>query len=203
MGSLSPSSDLDIIANLRIEDLFSNQYFEHESPAGNSAPDLAEKIGYKYLIIGENLALGNFSGGEEIVSAWMESPGHKANILNERYKELGVAVKEGLFKGENMIMAVQIFALPEAFCSKPSPDTKLLIDSMAVSIKAMQIDAQLTYENLNITKDDPDVDKSYYNQKVQEYNYFAKKVNDAIISLKGIIDYYNIEVAKYNSCISS
>ena len=193
---------LDIVASLKADDLFANQYFEHISPGGQSVSDLARNNGYDYLLIGENLALGNFNNDQDIVSAWMESPGHKANILNEKYTEVGVAVKEGIYDGENTIIAVQVFGLPLKSCGKPNSEIKVIIDSSSVSIKQMQAQALLMYENLDTIKNNPNVDSSYYNQKIQEYNYYAKKINDAVLALKGMIDIYNTGVSSYNSCIN-
>ncbi len=194
---------LDRIASLRADDLFANQYFEHESPDGKSAPELAPVVGYKYLYIGENLAMGDFYTDAEIVKAWMDSPGHKANILNDKYTELGVAVKEGEYKGGTTVIAVQIFGRPLANCAEPSVQIKALIDSSVASVRKMQTDALAKYNELNVMKVNPLTDKALYTKKAQEYNYFAKTVNDASAALKGIIDFYNIEVNKYNSCINS
>ncbi len=151
---LSSNPILDYLANLRVNDLFANQYFEHISPSGQSVATLAQKNNYEYILIGENLALGNFGSDQQIVSAWMESNGHKANILNEKYTELGVAVKEGIFNGEKVIIAVQIFGRPLSVCPKPSLPNESLTDN---SIK----------------------------------------------SIKKVIDLYNQEVNKYNSCLNS
>lgn len=203
MKPLSANSILDTIAEQRADDLFANQYFEHASPDGKSATDLAKKDGYEYLLIGENLALGDFGGDQGIVSAWMASPGHRANILNGRYAELGVSVKTGTYNGENTTIAVQIFGLPLSDCPRPDSNDKTLIDSSTASIKQMQTDALVMFNNLNTLKNSPNLDLSYYYQKIQEYNYFAKKVNDAVSALKGMIDSYNLEVSKYNSCVGS
>ncbi len=203
LKSLISNNTLDLIADLRIDDLFSNQYFEHTSPDGKTASDLAHNLNYEYLLIGENLALGDFDGEKEIVSAWMDSPGHRANILNGKYTELGTSIKEGLFNGEKTIIAVQIFSLPFSDCSRPNSDTKALIDSSTISIQKMQEDALLMYDDLNTMKNSPNLDRGYYSQKIQEYNYFARKVNDAIVALKEMIDIYNLEVEEYNSCIGS
>ena len=203
--SLEPliaNNTLNIIADLRADDLFANQYFEHDSPDGKSVTDLAKKFGYNYLLIGENLAQGSFDGEQGIVSAWMESAGHRANILNKKYKELGVSVKTGIFKGDNTTIAVQIFALPLANCPNPNQEIKAIIDSSTISIKQMQTEAQVLYINLNIIKNNSETNSSYYNQKAQEYNSFAKRINDAILALKRMIDFYNIEVSQYNSCIN-
>lgn len=197
------NSTLDSIAALRADDLFTNQYFEHDSPDGKSATDLAVKLGFEYLLIGENLALGNFDGSQGIVAAWMASPGHRANILNNKYRDLGVAIKTGMYKGQNTLIAVQIFALPKAYCFTPNQGIKSLIDSSSLSIKKMQAEALVVYNSLNIIKTSPNIDGAYYSQKIQEYNYLARKVNEAVAGLKIIIDSYNIDVAKYNSCLKS
>lgn len=199
--TLIPNTTLDAVASSRADDLFTNQYFEHESPDHQSAPDLAKKFDYNYSLIGENLALGNFENEKAIVEAWMKSPGHRANILNPEYRELGVSVKEGIFKGESVTIAVQIFAKPTNNCSAPKIETKNLIDTSSVSIKEMQAQAKLMYDSLEGIKNASGLDLSYYNQKVQEYNYFAKKINETVSALKVLVDSYNAQVAQYNSCI--
>jgi uncharacterized protein YkwD len=204
--SLKPllaNSILDTIAKQRADDLFAFQYFEHSSPDGKTASELAKKNKYDYLLIGENLALGDFGGDKGIVSAWMNSPGHRANIINEKYTELGVAKRTGEFKGEIVTIAVQIFAAPLSNCNRPNSNTKELIDTSSLSIKEMQDKAAIMYRDLNEMAQTPGVDRSYYSQKISEYNYYAKKVNDAIVALKVMIDSYNIAVSKYNNCIGS
>lgn len=201
LDDLVPNYTLDEIAAQRVDDLFTNQYFEHDSPDGKSAPDLAKEEGYQYLLIGENLALGNFAGDKGIVEAWMDSAGHRANILNGKYKELGVSQRRGNFNGNQVTIAVQIFAKPLADCSKPNPQTQILITNSTASIKELQAQAKVMYETLDNLKNNPTVDKSYYNQKIQEYNYFAKNINEAVINLKNLVDQYNLQVSQYNSCI--
>jgi uncharacterized protein YkwD len=46
--------------------------------------DLSKEVGYGYILIGENLALGNFKDEESWWKAWMDSPGHRANIFNNK-----------------------------------------------------------------------------------------------------------------------
>ena len=200
---LSANSILDTIAEQRADDLFANQYFEHASPDGKSATDLAKKDGYEYLLIGENLALGEYLRHHANHTAMMSRTGNRANMLNGRYAELGVSVKTGTYNGENTTIAVQIFGLPLSDCPRPDSNDKTLIDSSTASIKQMQADALVMFNNLNTLKNSPNLDLSYYYQKIQEYNYFAKKVNDAVSALKGMIDSYNLEVSKYNSCVGS
>jgi uncharacterized protein YkwD len=195
---LSANSVLNAVASARVDDLFDNQYFDHVSPDGKSASELANAKGYEYRLVGENLALGTFDGEQGIVDAWMKSPGHKANILNGKFTELGVSVKRRVYNGQDSTIAVQIFGLPLAHCPKPNSNTKSLIDSTSVKIKEMQVEASTMLESLN-----KETNHSSYSQKVQAYNAFAKKVNDITFALKETVESYNIEVASYNSCIKS
>jgi len=57
-------------------------YFAYNSPSGVGVDDLAGNFGYKFIAIGENLALGNFENDEVLLQGWMNSPGHRENILN-------------------------------------------------------------------------------------------------------------------------
>jgi uncharacterized protein YkwD len=198
LSNLSLNNRLNKVATKKVDDLFAKEYFEHISPNGEGASDLARDIGYEYLIIGENLAMGIFDSGQEIVQAWMDSPGHRANILNNKYTEIGIAVRVDDYKGVSTLIAVQIFAKPLALCRKPD---KSLIDSSSNGIKQMQDQVQLMFNNLTDMKNKSNIDWSYYNQKVSEYNYYAKKVNGSILTLKNLIDMYNTDVAKYNMCI--
>jgi hypothetical protein len=114
-----------------------------------------------------------------------------------------VAVKTGIFNGENVTIAVQIFGKPLSVCPKPNSKTKETIDEISTSIKQMQVEAAQLFDNLNTMKNSPGLDAGYYNQKIQEYNYYAKKVNDVVLALKIMIDAYNVQVGKYNVCIGS
>ncbi len=193
---------LDKVAELRLKDLFSKQYFAHESPTGETAAEVTKQIGYEYKIIGENLALGTFDGDKGIVKAWMASPGHRANIINSQYLELGVAQARGDFKGDTVTIAVQIFGSSSKSCAKPNTNTQALIISSTDSIKKMQAQAKVMYDQLAEIKNNVNLDVAYYNQKVQEYNVFAKNINEAISALKIMADQYNLQVKQYNLCIS-
>ena len=104
--------------------MFEKEYFEHKSPSGIGASDIAHDVGYEFILVGENIALGNFDGDEALVQAWMDSPGHRANILNKRYTEIGIAAEKGLYQGKMMWLAVQIFARPMSLCQNPNQLTK-------------------------------------------------------------------------------
>lgn len=200
-SKLSVDTMLDKIAKMRLDDMFAKQYFEHNSPSGDSASVYAKQVGYEYILIGENLALGNFDGASDMVQAWMNSPGHRANIMNGEFTKLGVAVGTGNYQGRQVIIGVQIFSRPLALCNKPDTSTQTLIATSTESIKLAQAKAAIMVTDLEKIKNVPNVDWSYYNQKITEYNYFAKQINDSINALKILVDTYNAQVRIFNDCI--
>lgn len=91
-------------------DMIQNKYFAHYSPTGVSPWYFIEKSGYDYHYAGENLAM-NFFDSEEVVRAWINSPTHRDNLLNQKYEEIGIAVLSGDITGDNLskIVVVQMF----------------------------------------------------------------------------------------------
>lgn len=204
-GSLPPlaeNSQLDAIAEERLNDLFAKQYFEHISPAGIGASDIAKKIGYQFLSIGENLALGNFKDDKAIVDAWMASPGHRANILNARYQEIGIAVKKDIYKDQKTWIGVQIFARPLSACPQPDKTLKSQIDIAEERRKQMeQYLESLKKELINASPQNKQ-ELVIYNQKVEEYNSQVKKFNNLTKELKSMVSEYNDQVDILNKCVS-
>jgi hypothetical protein len=105
---------LDVIAEARARDILDKQYFGHVSPTGEAASHLAQRIGYRYRMIAENLAAGAFTTNSKIVDCWMQSPGHRKNILSSRMREMGASVVKGRFNGAETWVSVQIFGLRSA-----------------------------------------------------------------------------------------
>ena len=118
LPALKENAELDATAAAKANDMFINQYFEHVSPSGIGPGDLAQKNGYSYIVEGENLILGNFSSEKEVVQDWMNSPGHRANILNVRYTDIGVSIIKGTYKGQTVWIGVQEFGLPSSVCRR-------------------------------------------------------------------------------------
>ncbi len=106
LNKLTESTILDQAAKLKAQDMINNNYFAHKSPAGVAPWHWFSQAGYTYKYAGENLAVG-FINSPEVFDAWINSPGHKANIVNSNYKEVGTAVMHG-FQG-NSIVVVQLF----------------------------------------------------------------------------------------------
>lgn len=88
----------------KVKYLAKNDYFNHSSKDGKTFSSWIKDTEYEYSFIGENLAQG-FSDSESIIKAWLKSPGHRENILNNNFTETGIAVYNNV--------VVQIFARPE------------------------------------------------------------------------------------------
>jgi len=109
---LAENALLNRIANERLEDMFQKRYFAHESPSGEKASTIAQRVGYRYKLIAENIAfIITDATDEEFLLIWMQSPGHRANILDPEIKEIGAATRKGHFKDGNNWIGVQIFGL--------------------------------------------------------------------------------------------
>jgi len=107
-------------AQLKANDMAQNGYFAHTSPAGVTPWFWLEKVGYHYSGAGENLAV-NYSDSSDIENAWMNSPDHRANILDNRFSEIGIATAKGIYKGREAIFVVQFFGRPEAKVAQTAP----------------------------------------------------------------------------------
>jgi len=102
------NQELALAAQAKANDMFINQYWSHISTAGKEPWDFIEEAGYRYQVAGENLAR-DFTNTVQMVEAWMLSPTHRANILNPRYQEIGVAVIDGELGGVETTLVVQMF----------------------------------------------------------------------------------------------
>lgn len=107
LAPLAESQKLDQVAQMKAEDMVKKQYFDHTSPTGITPWFWFSQAGYNYKYAGENLAIGFFDS-EEVYNAWLNSPAHKANIINPNYKEFGTAVMSG-YGNNNTIVVVQEF----------------------------------------------------------------------------------------------
>jgi hypothetical protein len=107
-SALISNSRLSQAAEAKASDMVANDYFSHTSPAGKTPWNWIQKENYDYIYAGENLAMDFFSA-EKMEEAWMASPTHRANILNQNYHEIGTAVKEGIINGHETTLAVVMF----------------------------------------------------------------------------------------------
>ncbi len=200
-GGLHPlrsSSVLTKIAEAKARDLLEKQYFAHVSPTGVDIEMLAKTHAYEYLNIGENLALGNFKSSEHVVTAWMNSPGHRANILNTQYTEIGISAIEGIYEENEVWFVVQEFGRPQSDC--PLPDELL---KQKISIYTVQLsELEKTLNRINEEISQPGIDAKTHNSLAKEYNIIVALYNSLVVTSKSAIADFNLQADAYNSCIA-
>lgn len=108
LTALTSNAKLSAAAQAKANDMFAKQYWDHFGPNGETPWQFIRGAGYSYVYAGENLAKG-FRTSEGVVEAWMASPTHKANIVSGNYKEIGVAVMDGVLLGKQVTLVVQMF----------------------------------------------------------------------------------------------
>nr|WP_255570673.1 CAP domain-containing protein [Cohnella sp. CFH 77786] len=91
---LATHAKLTEMALAKAKDMKNNNYFDHNSPTYGSPFDMMRSFGITYRYAGENIAMGQRTP-QEVMTAWMNSPGHRANILNANYTSIGVAYYNG------------------------------------------------------------------------------------------------------------
>lgn len=111
LPSLTVSPVLELAAREKAEDMAKKGYFSHVGPDGKTPWQWLNEVSYNYSYAGENLAV-NFIDSKDVVSAWMNSPGHKANILNGMYTEIGIGTATGTYKGKETVFIAQYFGKP-------------------------------------------------------------------------------------------
>lgn len=195
---LKENDMLDRAAQIKADDLFARQYFAHISPTGQGIATVITAAGYQYAMVGENLALGRFDDDTALVAAWMASPGHRENILNPRYEEIGAAVKKGIFQGLETWVAVQVFALPLASCPGSDVNLRATIDAKKILLDELETKANALKQTMAVmSHSDPT-----YESKVNDYNNMVPQINGVIDELDGLIKRYNEQVQLLNGCIS-
>ncbi|MCU0653232.1 MAG: CAP domain-containing protein [Candidatus Pacebacteria bacterium] len=227
---LTENPFLDRAAQAKVDDMFKYQYFEHVSPQGNGVSYFVGNTGYAYIAIGENLAMGDFDGNAELVAAWMQSSGHRANILKEGYREIGVAVGFGYIEGRKAWLAVQEFGTPKTAC--PAVDKNLLaaadtaenemtrfaarqdalekkIDGQKAAVAALEkelqsiIDAHASYDIVKSKQEEYNRAIDSVNHNVGDYNAMITEAKSVYAGYKNVIEKYNAQVAAFNVCVSS
>ena len=198
LAALGENTILDQAALYKAKDMLKRKYFAHVAPDGETMSTIATREGYAYLVVGENLALGDFSTAASLVDAWMNSPGHRANILNGSYREIGVAVAQGIYEGQLSIVSVQVFATPRSVCPIVDATIKTRLDAQEAALTA----AHKTLDTLkgeleSLRSTDPDL----YNQKVSEFNARVADYNNFVERQKQEVAEYNKTVTATNKCI--
>jgi len=140
---LKENTTLDNAAVLKAQDILEKDYFSHQSPDG-VAPWYWFKIaGYNYKIAGENLAIGFLDSGE-LNRAWLDSPSHRANLLNSNYKDVGIAILKGDFQGNETTVVVQLFGTLQQTAAGPKVVTKEEVKKETVTPEPEKMEKEAT-----------------------------------------------------------
>lgn len=185
-------------ANIKARDMITKQYFAHESPDGVGIEQLAQKANYSYSLIGENLAMGDFISSSDVVKGWMDSPGHRANILKPTFKEIGVSAMMGKGEGHSVWYSVQEFGRQPPACLVPDVNLESIIknsNSYAKNLGSELSKIKSNIESGNFGTDDVKMLIDQYNQLVNKNNSLHNEVKD-------LVSLYNSTVKKYNDCVT-
>ncbi len=205
---LTHNTTLDRAAQKKADDILARQYFDHVAPDGTGPADLVEGVGYVYLRVGENLALGAFPNDATLVQAWMDSPGHRVNILSTRFSEIGVGVSRGHFEDEEVWVAVQTFATPASTCPAPSDTAKKTIETKRAELEPLT--TQLEQEQAALVALANHINQGQGSkQNVRDFAKRQAAYNNQVsyyqalqADLQALIDKYNQAIRRYNACLN-
>ena len=109
-ASLKLNDKLNQAAYLKATDMFAKQYWAHDAPDGTTPWKWFGDVEYNYNEAGENLAK-DFTSTEAVMTAWMNSPEHKANIIKNDYQDVGFAIVSGELDGRPTSLVVAMYGL--------------------------------------------------------------------------------------------
>lgn len=158
---LAENAILSQAAQSKADDMALKGYFAHKSPDGKLPWDFIESAGYNYIMAGENLAV-NFVRAENVSDAWMNSPAHKANILNKNFEEIGIGIAQGEHSGKASTFVVQMFGVPaeekvvlknqpSAVESKPIAQSRAVGKLAALGPEIIGVDIEVKDSNLIVS----------------------------------------------------
>lgn len=175
---LTGNAVLNQAAQNKVNDMFAQQYFEHVSPDGRGPDDVVDAVGYEYIRVGENLALGNFVSDAALVQAWMDSPGHRANIMNDGFEELGIAVGRGQFEGDTVWLAVQTFAKPLSSCPAVNTSLTKTFQQQLAAYDASQAELETRQQEITSERNELKALAEEINRLIAEGNAEIKRGNE-------------------------
>ena len=121
--TLTVNSELVAAAQAKANNMALKGYFAHIDPDGKEPWAWIKEAGYDYQYAGENLAV-RFGDSIEVERAWLASPTHRANLLDGRFTEVGIATAYGIYQGQPTTFVVQMFGTSKkaiAAAAKPPP----------------------------------------------------------------------------------
>ncbi len=199
-------------ALFKAEHILKEDYFAHTSPGGVSPWYWFKKSNYNYQYAGENLAI-DFTDSRSLHRALLNSPTHRANILNPNYTEMGIAVVTGEFEGRDTAVAVQHFGnefqLAQAPATQPEqqisaePEKEFPTSTTMEELKQKQLAAERKTEKEEIAAPqqvNPEVEQEIFavvQQKIDEFQDIASKLQtDRGARILGVLVEKSDEITK-------
>lgn len=127
-------------AQMKADDMAKRGYFSHATPDGKLPWDFFRFADYDYQYAGENLAV-NFFDSAVVANAWMNSPTHRANIVNPNFTNIGFGISQGNYEGKPSVFVVEFFGSPVKELNMPVTSSK---DSKSAPIRVKRIDVAST-----------------------------------------------------------
>lgn len=125
LAPLQLNESLSKAAGMKAEYMLANNFWAHNGPDGTTPWHFFKQVGYPYTYAGENLARG-FTDSSDVMTAWMNSPTHRENILSPNYEEVGFAIKKGTLLGEDTTLIVEMFGSTNISTSAKEPQQYIL-----------------------------------------------------------------------------
>lgn len=138
LTTLTSNDRLAQAAQAKAENMFAENYWAHTSPSGKEPWDFIKAAGYSYKVAGENLAR-DFDTAQPVLDAWMNSPTHRANILNPRYSEIGIAVVNGRLDGVETTLVVQMFGTQSTVQANPPSVVVPVVTATAAAVQVAEV----------------------------------------------------------------
>ena len=173
------SSNLSRTAKLKLEDMFKKQYFDDVSPKGKRITDFSD---YNFGTIEESLIKGYFKSERDVVEKWMESGQYRGNLYNPFFNETGIATGYGVYKGQEIFIGVQVFAVPKSDCTPPDEELYLEINTKQERIEILE--QRISEENI----------AGPNHPVMKEYEGLVGQVNE-------MVDSYNKQSLDYSMCL--
>ncbi len=153
VGKLQVSSRLEAVAQLKLADMFQNNYFAHTSPVGVNPWYWFDKANYDFRLAGENLAM-NFMSSNEILNAWLNSESHKKNLLLNDFQETGIAVGSGIINNQQTVVVVQVFGMPKTpvLAVQAKPISKIMPNIVSKPSLAPQTAPRIKADPISLKK---------------------------------------------------
>lgn len=212
---LTNNDQLSAAARARALDMQEHGYFDHQNPVTGDGPGEAiETAGYVARTYSENIARGRWRSSQQLVQGWIDSPGHRENILREDVREIGVAIvrsagatSRGPFAFH---YAVQLFGRPLADCGElPGADDRTAIEAKRDALERQRAritdlvrDLEALHARISAATDRREHSRLTlaYNARVDQYNLLVSEAQQTQQALERRIDGYNLRVKAFNSC---